>query len=419
MQLAHAGRITRWQIETVLEAQVLYDGALSDLLLKMNYMNEEDLIAFISHADRLPILKDELLEKISPKMIRLMPRDIVFYQRCLPVGLQNGRLVVAFSRAPAAETMKELKIFVGMEILPALTSEKNLLSAILRHYAVRPSSLLLDSQSPILAIRHEFEEDDLREEAESKPGFQPFNKETYLEDSGLSEQARTVPFESFEEKKTETAPPLPEFAAAKLRVEEPRQIESAEQPSIAEEETVEEAAPIESLSEDIQEVDIQSVDSSELQMLLEHADSRDTIVSTALGWLQQRFDLAIFFTVKKSSAIGFSGAGAVSNPETLKDISIGLNLESAFADSFNRRQPVLLPCIGDSAAEMVLNVLGCEAYEALLLLPVEVGGKIIGLVAAFGTMPEAPENRSEAWQQVSQVISAGFETLILSRKVGV
>ena len=421
LQLAKAGRVTRWQIETVLEAQVLYYGALSDLLLKMGYMSESDLLDFISHADHLPILSNELLEKISPRMTGLLPRDIVFRLRCLPVGLQNGRLVTAFSRAPSAETIKEIRIFVGMEIQAALTAEKNLLTAMLKHYAVRPSSLLLDSQSPILAIRHELEDDDLREEAESKPGFLPFHKDTYLADSGLSEQSKTIPFEGFADRQA-GLPPLPDAASRRAKAESGIQVPKhteTEDVDMMSDDLPDVTAHIESLSEEIQEVDIQSVDASELQLQLEHAENRDAIVKSALEWLQLRFDPVIFFTVKKSSAVGFSGAGVGLRQEILKDISVGLNIESAFAETFNSRQTALLPCAGDSAAEMVLNILGSEAREALLLLPVEVGGKIIGIIAAFGAMPEAPENRAEAWHQVSQVISSGFEALILSRKVGV
>ncbi len=422
--------MTRWQIETVLEAQVLYEGTLSDLLLKMNYVREDVLLKFISRSDGLPVLNSSLLGKISPKMIELLPRDIVYQLRCIPVGIQKGRLVAVFSRSPSKDALLELQIFSGMEIRPALVNEASLVKAIQRYYAVRLSSLLLDNSSPILAIKTELEEEDLLDEKESKPGFLPFHKETYIgtpettpsmmrkeeptsperieEDSFIvTQQANEAVGESVDlEQETET-PASPEVAQSE-----------EEEHAFEPEETVEEDS-IEEVEEEIEEVPIEVIDATDLEHELEFMQSRDEIVDKACSWLNEYFPSVMFFTVKRSQAQGFCGSGIDLDRELMKEITVSLNIESAFEHSATSRRVELVQCSEDSAAAMISDLLHIPSQPAMLVLPIEVSGKLVGLVAALGPLPEPPGDEAAAWEKVSRTISSAFESFILSRKVGV
>jgi len=419
LQLAEDGWITRWQLENAFQAQLIYHGSLVDNLLKLGYIEEDRILQYYASTFDLAFLPEEKLRSLTTPILDLFTRDLVVTWRALPVVLADDVLQVASSSPFAERTLEDISFFTGFPVRPLLIRERTLLEAARYHYGIKLPSVVFDSpvsssiaehpdgEEPLTVdealpddvaeVRDQRLQDALEDTASQQGHMSTTDMTALLEAAPVSgstddladHEARTTSTEAFSKKLD--GKPRPKTSRISV--------------------------PVENKTNKTKELHSRLL--SELGSGLSQASERDDIVRGVCGWLRYGFATSIFLTVKKSLALGFLADGWPESAADLKSFSLALNLEGVFKSSAENHRFHFGPADKDASVEHLMKTLGRNLDTPMLVLPVILKGKPAGFFAAVHPLGDNLMDREFPWEQVSTLVTSAFETLILSRKVGI
>ncbi len=390
LRLAKEKWITRWQIENALERQLIYQGSLVDNLIRLGYLDQERMLHYFSTTFDLPTINPELLRSIPSHVLEMLPRDLVTSYRVLPVGVKNNHLIIATFSPLSKQDHDDLVFFTGMDLKVTLTSENLLVDTIRYYYGILLPSIILDNIGLGDKLFVPEEAPDL-EELIDMAGESPEPEKVDLLATPVPEAIHTTPQEEL------SPPPSSDQDAASAE----RNILNQTNPK---------------MQEDVQE---ETIEIDELEDLLDAADTRDEIIMGACGWLRSYYSVTLFLTIKKSSIGGYYGEGSPEVKENVKDLELSLNLDSALKTAVDDNEVQCATFDEDTSVDHIVKFCGMTPPEEALILPIFLKSKAIGLVVALKPNDDTPTVNAEVGEQIRQAISAAFETLILSKKIGI
>lgn len=135
--LITAGRITQAQLEETLKGQAIFGGRFGTNLVEMGYLDEHDLAHFLSKKTGIPHASPEQLMDVLPQVIRLIPEEAVRKYKVMPVALNNRKLTVAMIDPTDFATIDEISFLTGYIVVPVITPELRLVSALEKHYNIK------------------------------------------------------------------------------------------------------------------------------------------------------------------------------------------------------------------------------------------------------------------------------------------
>lgn len=135
--LITAGRITQAQLEETLKGQAIFGGRFGTNLVEMGYLDEHDLAHFLSKKTGIPHASPEQLMDVPPQVIRLIPEEAVRKYKVMPVALNNRKLTVAMIDPTDFATIDEISFLTGYIVVPVITPELRLVSALEKHYNIK------------------------------------------------------------------------------------------------------------------------------------------------------------------------------------------------------------------------------------------------------------------------------------------
>jgi hypothetical protein len=135
--LITAGRITQAQLEETLKGQAIFGGRFGTNLVEMGYLDEHDLAHFLSKKTGIPHASPEQLMDVPPQVIRLIPEEAVRKYKVMPVALSNRKLTVAMIDPTDYATIDEISFLTGYIVVPVITPELRLVSALEKHYNIK------------------------------------------------------------------------------------------------------------------------------------------------------------------------------------------------------------------------------------------------------------------------------------------
>lgn len=401
LTLAKERWITRWQLENALQAQLIYKGPLLTNLIKLGYLREDKALRFSSKIYNIPLVKDELLENIPPRIIELIPRDFANKLRLLPIGIKDGTLMIAVCTPPDSNLIGDLSFFVGMPVRALLCSEKTLVKAIKHFYLFQVEPFL----------KKEITKDFWAPSKSKEPSEKKIEKEivVYAEEEAAEENGRDLGKEIGEELGEEFGEEFGEDLREN-QGEETGELEAA----IA---TIDALPGDEELASKWTEEDTEEK-VEELYDLLADAETRDEIIENACVWTQKFFEATVFLTLKESKATIFYSAGHKKDKEVLSELEISLDDDSACHRATESGEAILCPCKEDVSLSRIMDFLELEDNGIGVVLPIIIKEKTIGLLACLppGDGTDRPTN---FWHRIQKIFASAFETLILSRKIGV
>ena len=367
LRLARDGLVERWQIENALQAQLIYEGTLLSNLLRLGYLEEGKVLNYLGKQNQIPLVREERLAEISTRIIDMVPRDLVASYRFLPLGMQSEMLVVAVNAPLAPEVGAFISDFLSVKIKQVLAYEHLLLSAILRHFAMRLPSLIKRDRPMIDFSDPRQAGDDLTADSQ--------NLAVFSSSPSISLLNSTLPG-------TMAGPPP---GSTSVPMEEER--------------------PDGSLKI--------------LEAALTQADSRDEIIQAGCAWLTGYGVTAAFLTLKKSRLEGFHMAADEPRLAALK--AFAWELEGAEDDLSgavrNGEARVLATPTPKPWAEALAAALGHGETAACCVIPLVLKTKTLGLWVGYG--PRSAALSVTTLGSAKNLLSAALETLILSQKIGV
>ncbi|MFH1640592.1 MAG: type II/IV secretion system protein [Candidatus Omnitrophota bacterium] len=124
--------ITEEQLRDAKDKQLGAKRPIQELLLEMNFINEEDLIKVTSRVFKMPVTDLEK-EEIDSSAVKLMPYETAKCYGVFPVRTEGNTLILAMSNPQDVVALDVIKILVNMEVKPILTT-KNLISLTIEKY---------------------------------------------------------------------------------------------------------------------------------------------------------------------------------------------------------------------------------------------------------------------------------------------
>ncbi|MBI4341692.1 MAG: Flp pilus assembly complex ATPase component TadA [Candidatus Omnitrophica bacterium] len=144
--LVEQGLISVAQLDDTLKEQVKTGEQLGAILVRRGLVTEQGLMALLSEQLNLPhVALAEI--KVQTAAIQKVPAAIATRYQLMPIALDGNRLRVATADPLNVQVLDELKLLLGCEIAPVLSSVREIQQAIQRYYGIGASAVeqLLDT----------------------------------------------------------------------------------------------------------------------------------------------------------------------------------------------------------------------------------------------------------------------------------
>ncbi len=131
--LLKAQLITQDQLNKALEEQRSLGGRLGEVLMRLGFVSEEDIIECLSHQFGVPSINLRHFE-IDEAVAKLVPVDLLRKYNVIPVNKTGATLTVAMADPTNIFAMDEITFMTGYRVEPVVASEEAIRTAIDRHF---------------------------------------------------------------------------------------------------------------------------------------------------------------------------------------------------------------------------------------------------------------------------------------------
>ena len=125
--------ITPDQLKQALEHQKTNGGRLGNSLVKLGFLNDDEVTAVLSRQYGVPSINLAYFE-VDPNVTRLIPMDTATKYQVLPLSRVGSSLTLAMVDPTNVFAMDDIKFMTGFNIEPVVASEAAILEAIKKHY---------------------------------------------------------------------------------------------------------------------------------------------------------------------------------------------------------------------------------------------------------------------------------------------
>jgi type IV pilus assembly protein PilB len=131
--LVREGLIDNEQLARALQEQKGSNDKLGSILVKLSFVTEENLIAFLSRQYGIQSITLSQLD-IDPDLLKLVPEQIARKYEVLPVKLQGNTLTLAMGDPTNVFALDDVGFMTNLQVIPAVASQAAIRQAIDRAY---------------------------------------------------------------------------------------------------------------------------------------------------------------------------------------------------------------------------------------------------------------------------------------------
>ena len=131
--LVSSNTIDEEQLKEALELQRKEGGRLGSNLVKLGYLTEEKLVAFLSKQYGVPAINLSDY-KIDPSITKFMPQEVAHKYQILPVAKVGATLTIAMVDPSNVFAIDDVKFMTGYNVEPVVASESAVRAAIAEYY---------------------------------------------------------------------------------------------------------------------------------------------------------------------------------------------------------------------------------------------------------------------------------------------
>ncbi|MEW5803397.1 MAG: type IV-A pilus assembly ATPase PilB [bacterium] len=139
--LLKAKMITEEQLQLGLEEQKKTGGRLGFNLIKLGFLQEEDILWFLSKQYGVPTINLNGFD-VDDDVINLVPQDLARKYSCIPISLTAGILTLAMVDPSNVFAIDDIKFFTGCSVETVVTSESSFKKAFDKYYRKKPSATM-------------------------------------------------------------------------------------------------------------------------------------------------------------------------------------------------------------------------------------------------------------------------------------
>lgn len=164
--------VTNEQLEDAKDQSRRDGSGLTGALAKLGYVQETQLVQFLSNQYGVPSINLEEVE-IPQEIIDLVPVEVVRKHNVVPIERQGSTLVVAMTDPSNIYAMDDIKFLTGFNVEVVVTSEASIKSALERYYESGDIDGMLggfdDGEVDFLVDGEDMDIDGLEDEAGEAP----------------------------------------------------------------------------------------------------------------------------------------------------------------------------------------------------------------------------------------------------------
>src|SRR5262250_502324 len=162
--LQKRGDLTADQLGKALDQQREHGGALSTHLVRLAFVSEEKLLAYLEREYRLPVV-DPLSLDIPREVLSVVPQTLVLKHHLIPTSLVRSTLTVAMADPSNLMAINEVKFLTGYDVKVAVAAPTVIQQAIERYYDSQADldEVLSKLGNESLEVLHDEDEVDLQE----------------------------------------------------------------------------------------------------------------------------------------------------------------------------------------------------------------------------------------------------------------
>ena len=125
--------IDQQQLTKALEEQKASGGRLGASMVKLGFLKEEDLAAFLSRQYGVPSINLSEFE-IDESVIKLVPSEVVQKYQLIPINRAGSTLIVAMSDPSNIFAIDDIKFMTGYNVEVVVSAENSIKAAIDKYY---------------------------------------------------------------------------------------------------------------------------------------------------------------------------------------------------------------------------------------------------------------------------------------------
>src|SRR5215475_12881394 len=162
--LQKRGDLAADQLAMALEQQHEHGGALSTHLVRLGFVTEEKLLAYLEREYRLPVV-DPLSLDIPREVLSVVPQTLVLKHHLIPTSLVRSTLTLAMADPSNLMAINEVKFLTGYDVKVAVAAPTVIQQAIERYYDSHTDydEVLSKLGNESLEVLHDEDEVDLQE----------------------------------------------------------------------------------------------------------------------------------------------------------------------------------------------------------------------------------------------------------------
>jgi type IV pilus assembly protein PilB len=163
--LVQAKKITQEQLQQALSAQQGEGGRLGTHLVKLGFVDDQELVEFLSQRYGVPAIN--LIEiEVDETIIKIIPPDVARKYTILPISKAGAKLTIAMVDPSNVFAMDDIKFMTGYNVEPVVASESALRDAIEKYYGSTHSIELKKVMEDLAEAEDEADLEVLEEEEE-------------------------------------------------------------------------------------------------------------------------------------------------------------------------------------------------------------------------------------------------------------
>ncbi len=358
--LIHNKLLTKEQLEEALQAQVIFGGKLGTILIEMGLISEKILAGALSKLLKIPCAQPGELQKIPEAVIKIISPELAEKYQAIPMAVNGRKLTLAMANPHDLKAVDDIGFRTGYIVRPILGLEVRLVFALEHYYGIKRAMRYI---APPKQVRQEL--DQLEKPAKSEDEFlgRPGSEQVY------SPPAKPEPLV--------VAPP-----------------ETNKSEELAEE----------------------AVSLAETSRALVAVRNRDDVADAVIRHLGVRFKRAVLFMVVGGQITGWRSARNGQPIVGLDESQLPVSEPSVLKTAIDSQSYFLGPIPATGANLALISLLGKPAPATVLILPLVMMGRVVGLIYLDDPDIALAEVLPDLHFLASKILLA-FELLILHNKI--
>jgi type II secretion system protein E len=127
--------VTPEELEVALREQRRSGDYLCQSIVKLGYAKEEELFPILANQLGIPYIHIKNIN-IAPEVIKKVPAKFVSHYKLMPISMVGNKLTIAMSDPLDLHTLDDIRLFLGVEVIPVLAGDNDIMDAIRKYYGI-------------------------------------------------------------------------------------------------------------------------------------------------------------------------------------------------------------------------------------------------------------------------------------------